>query len=108
MKLSCGFGAGMGRNGRTCGAISAAIMVLGLEYGMTDSEEQERKVRTYEKVRELVGKFESRHGTIMCNDLLGCDISTEEGFTEAQEKNLTNTICLDIIDEVSCLLDEML
>jgi hypothetical protein len=44
----------------------------------------------------------------MCNDLLGCDISTEEGFTEAQEKNLTNTICLDIIDEVSCLLDEML
>ena len=32
-KLATGFGGGMGRMGNTCGALTGAYLVLGLEYG---------------------------------------------------------------------------
>lgn len=33
LKMSCGFGAGCGRLGLTCGAVSGAFMVIGMKYG---------------------------------------------------------------------------
>ena len=33
LKLSCGLGAGMGRQGEVCGAVSGGIVVLGLKFG---------------------------------------------------------------------------
>ena len=32
-KISCGFGAGISKTGNICGAVSGAIMVIGLKFG---------------------------------------------------------------------------
>ncbi|WP_242975830.1 C-GCAxxG-C-C family protein [Desulfosporosinus sp. FKB] len=32
-KIACGFGAGMGYIGETCGAVTGALMLIGLKYG---------------------------------------------------------------------------
>lgn len=32
-KIACGFGAGISRTGNICGAVSGAILVIGLRYG---------------------------------------------------------------------------
>jgi C_GCAxxG_C_C family probable redox protein len=34
-KIGCGFGAGISKTGNICGAVSGAIMVIGLKYGKT-------------------------------------------------------------------------
>lgn len=49
IKLSCGLGAGMGRLGKTCGAVTGAYLLIGLMYG----EETEK---TYQVVQEFEKK----------------------------------------------------
>ena len=36
-KIACGFGAGVSKTGNICGAVSGAIMVIGLKYGKTEA-----------------------------------------------------------------------
>lgn len=106
--IACGFGAGMGRSRGMCGAVAGAFMVLGLKYGMTDSARQEDKQLTYEKVRLFIDRFGDRYGSCQCTDILGCDISTPEGFKEAQEKNLMTTVCEEVVADAAMILVEML
>ena len=68
--LAAGFGSGMGRMHRTCGAVTGAFMVMGLKYGNSGSEDLDKKQMAYRKVRELNKNFEAVHGTSICKDLL--------------------------------------
>ncbi len=108
MKAACGFGAGMGRLGETCGALTGGILVLGLRYGMTDSVRQEDKARTYEKVQELVMRFSAEHGHTTCRRILGEDISTLEGFALATEKGLTSQVCPRFVSSVVRILEDLI
>ncbi|MEA5144351.1 MAG: C-GCAxxG-C-C family protein [Oscillibacter sp.] len=49
LQLSCGLGAGMGRLGETCGAVSGAYLLIGLKYGKFSKEDVE-KSRTVQNV----------------------------------------------------------
>jgi C_GCAxxG_C_C family probable redox protein len=83
LAVALGFGGGMGRLQRTCGAVTGAIMLLGLRYGADGGADA--KKRCYEKVRELVAGFEARHGSSECRTLLGFDLGTPEGVARAHE-----------------------
>ena len=48
LKISTGFGGGMARSGRTCGAVTGAYMVIGLKYGMGLSKDDDAKENTYQ------------------------------------------------------------
>ncbi len=95
----------MAREGEVCGAITGALMVLGLEYG---SERPEGKEETYRITREFLQQFEQRHGTVLCKRLLGHDISTPRGLQVAREQNLFATVCPVIVDETARALNEFL
>jgi C_GCAxxG_C_C family probable redox protein len=41
-KISCGFGAGISKTGNICGAVSGAIMVIGLKFGKTKEGDDAR------------------------------------------------------------------
>ena len=43
LKIAQGFGGGMGRMTKTCGAVTGAFMVLGLKYGNADIHDKEAK-----------------------------------------------------------------
>ena len=45
LRVAGAFGAGMGRMGETCGAVTGAFMLIGLKYGKTRPEDNERKER---------------------------------------------------------------
>jgi C_GCAxxG_C_C family probable redox protein len=49
LKISQPFGGGIAHQGETCGAVSAAFMVIGLKYGRTKAEDLEAREKTYEK-----------------------------------------------------------
>ena len=70
---------------QTCGAVTGAFMVLGLKYGNDDIHYKEAKERVYKLVREFSHRFESRNNSIICRELLGCDISNPEGIIAAKK-----------------------
>ena len=108
LKISGGFGGGMGRMAQTCGAVTGAFMVIGLKYGAIGAEDKETKEKAYDLVREFADRFKSRHGSIICQELLGCDISKPEGEKVAREQKLFETICPKLVKDAAEILEEML
>lgn len=98
LRLSAPFGGGMGRQGEACGALSGALMVLGLRYGQ---DRPEGKDEMYRIAREFIDHFKRRHGALRCRDLLGYDTSTPEGLQAAREKNVFAAVCPLLIDETA-------
>lgn len=107
LKLSGGFGSGM-RHGEVCGAVSGAIMVLGLKYGQNLEGDKESKEKTNRLVEEFNQRFKDRNGSIICRDLLGCDISKENGRTYAIDNNLFHIICPKLIRSSVEIIEEIL
>lgn len=101
-------GAGMGRMAEVCGTLTAAVIILGLQYGRTDPEDDETKEHTYELVRVCGDKFRAKVGSIHCRELMGCDISTVDGFKYAREHDLFKTVCPRYIRAAAEILEEML
>ncbi len=108
LKMATGFGGGMGRSGRTCGAVTGAIMVLGLKYGRSEIDDVDSKDKTYKLVREYIDKFTRINGSIACNKLLDCDINTAEGMEKAYNNNLFKTICPGFVKSSAEILEEIL
>jgi C_GCAxxG_C_C family probable redox protein len=105
LKLSRGFGGGMGGMGGQCGAVSGAYMVIGMGYDPTDPA---AKGKVYEKVQEFTQKFCERHGELNCRDLLGCDVSSIEGKALMKEKNLRDTRCALFVKDAVAIAEEIL
>jgi len=79
LSVAVGFGGGMGRVQDVCGAISGAIIALGLSSDFKDSDGRPKINEVYAKVHRFIDEFTAKEGTIKCRDLLGCDLNTEEG-----------------------------
>ena len=93
LKIGACFGSGM-RKGEVCGACTGALMVLGLKYG-------ESKEKSNEACERFLDEFKSENGSHICNDLLGCDISTPEGVKSAVENNLFKEFCPLMVESAS-------
>ncbi|MHC4353161.1 MAG: C-GCAxxG-C-C family protein [Planctomycetota bacterium] len=106
VRVSCGFGGGM-RRGDMCGAVTGALMILGLRFGARDASDTSAKAGVYSKVAEFYSKFESRCDSVSCRDLLGCDISTPEGMEHAASNNLFNTVCPKMVQTAAEILEQM-
>ena len=68
--LGTQFGGGA-RNGEMCGAVSGALMVLGLKYGHYESGNYEQKSHAYAIANEYTIRCKAQNGSIVCRDLLG-------------------------------------
>jgi C_GCAxxG_C_C family probable redox protein len=108
LKVAAGFGGGMGRMAGMCGAMSGALMVIGLKYGAVQAEDKQAKETTYEQVRAFARRFMDRHGSTLCKELLECDISTPEGLKRAREHNLFATRCSQLVRSAAEILEELL
>ena len=105
MKLAAGFGGGMGGMGKTCGALSGAIAVLGLTYEIGNPA---AKASVYSLVKEFTKRFTDRHGSVICNELLGHDISTPDGIQMIREQKLFSTVCPMVDRSAAEILEELL
>ena len=108
LKIAGAFGGGMCHMGKTCGAVTGAFMVIGLKYGMTKVEDELAKEKTCDLVREFVKRFEVRNGSIMCKELLACDISTPEGMKMAEDKKLFETLCPKLVQDTAEIIEQIL
>ena len=108
LRIASGFGAGMGRLAETCGAVTGAVMVLGLKHGGTAADDRDAKEKTYQRVQDFVRRFQARCGSATCRHLLGCDISTPAGLQQAQDQGLTVTLCPQFVHAAAEVLEELL
>ena len=69
LKISTGFGGGMARSGRTCGAVTGAYMVIGLKNGMGLSKVKEAKEKTYQVISEFSDQFQEKNGSLICKEI---------------------------------------
>jgi len=77
--MATGFCSGVAQTCGTCGALSGAIMGLGLWAGRSVRGDDETVEANYALVRRLIAAFEERFGSTNCRELIECDLSTEEG-----------------------------
>ncbi len=100
LKLGSGFGAGM-RRGATCGAVTGAIMALGLRCGFDDPSDGTGKAQIGDAVVDLCRRFETRHGSVVCGELLGCDLD------EARARGLFQSVCPAFVETAARILDDL-
>jgi len=96
------------RLGEVCGAVTGAFMVLGLARCDSKCNKPEGRIKVSEDVKTFVLEFKKRNGTVLCREILGCDISTPEGMKTAQEKGLFSTTCEKIVKDAAEILEGML
>ena len=93
IKVAQAFGGGLGRTGNVCGAVSGALMAIGLARSIRDPKDAQSKQEANRLAQEFLSRFRVRHGSLLCRELLGCDLSTEDGRKKAHEEGLTKKAC---------------
>lgn len=104
VKVSASFGGGLARMGETCGAVTGALMVIGLRFAAASPTDRTAKEATYDAAREFCQQFRTRHKSLLCRELLGCDISTTEGMRMARESKLFVTQCPKYVADATDIL----
>ncbi len=107
IRAAAPLGGGIARSGETCGAVTGALVVLGLVYGSAEPD-AESKARVYAESQEFIRRFKEKHGTMSCRELIGCDLSTDEGRQFAQEHQKHKLVCSLLVRDAAEILQEML
>jgi C_GCAxxG_C_C family probable redox protein len=98
----------MGRMAETCGAVTGAVMVLGLKHGTATPEDRQAREATYVLVRRFAHQFQARNGSLLCRELLDCDISSPEGYEWARGQKLFATLCPKLVRDAAEILEGLL
>lgn len=106
-RISSSFGGGM-RKGEVCGAVTGALMTLGLRYGHFIEGDAENKANIAAMTQLFNQKFEEANGTVLCKELLGYNSSIESERAIIVEKGLFNTVCPKAITDAVVILEEMM
>ncbi len=106
LMLGTQFGGGA-RNGEMCGAVSGALIVLGLKYGHYESQNNEQKSRAYAIAVEYTKHFKELNGSIVCRELLGYDLTKPDDIACIKEKNLFGEICPKMIKSAVEILEDI-
>ena len=94
LMTAASFGGGMWE-GETCGAVTGALMALGLKYGHTDSTDPGQKNIMMAKGMEFKKRFAERNGSCICRDLLGYKIP--EDMESIMAENKFGTVCCHMV-----------
>ncbi len=108
LKISSGFGSGMGRLQSICGALTGAYMLIGCKHGKIRKDDAEAAEHTYSLVLKLSDQFCALHGKISCRELLVCDLKTPEGQQFFKENNLKELNCAHYVRDSARLVEALL
>jgi C_GCAxxG_C_C family probable redox protein len=77
IKLPCSLGAGMGYLGEVYGAVTGALLALGIKYGQDTEDVRHAKALTYLLDRDFASRFIKINGSINCRELINVDLNDE-------------------------------
>ena len=109
LRLASPFGSGIARMQETCGAVTGALMVIGLKYGKGEHGLEADKANAYKVSQLIIAKFKVRHLSINCLELLdNLDINTPEGMAEIQKRELFRCNCSKYVQDAVEIVESLL
>ncbi len=105
LRIASTFSGGMGLTGETCGAVTGALMVLGLKYDIADAD---AKAKSIQRAKEFLNKFKACYGSNICRDLMGYDLNTPSGLAFIKDNKLNETLCPKYVQAAAEILEQML
>ena len=100
LRMAAAFAGGMFR-GDTCGAVTGALMALGLAYG-------DDPALTAEKTAQFQAAFSARFGSTICREILGYDLSVPGELEKARESGRMTDNCAAFVRGASEILLELM
>ena len=107
LKIATQFGGGC-RKGEVCGAVSGALMVLGLKHGHYHLDAAEEKTDAYRLSEEFMDRFIEENGTVVCKERLGYNLSKPEEMVKIREQNLFDKICPKMVESAVEIVEKIL
>lgn len=108
LKIATPFGSGLAGMCGVCGAVSGALMVIGLKYGMGVDGDRESKERTYAMARDFARHFTGKHGAINCQPLIGYDLGDPLQRAAAQKEQVFETRCARFVSDAVEILERII
>ena len=98
LAVAAAFGGGVARQGEVCGALTGALMALG-ERGTARMAVDCAAGRdeVYDAAKVLMEEFRMTQGSILCRELTGCLLGTEEGHRDFVERKVRETVCMKLV-----------
>jgi C_GCAxxG_C_C family probable redox protein len=107
-RIASPFGAGVAKTGEICGAVSGALMVIGLTQGPEDIRDAASREKVYALAGRFIDEFAARNGSVNCTELIGYDLSRPEEFALAREKKVFATRCSRLVRDAGEILERIL
>ena len=107
-KIATSLGAGIGRTGNICGAVSGAILAIGLIHGMNRPDDTEAREKSYQLTQDFMKTFTDRYGSVSCPTLLGYHLGIPAEREEAGRKGVVKDICPRLVQGAAEILKEIL
>ena len=89
-----------------CGATSRAMMIYGLKYHPGKKNTDAADDLSYNLSMEHMDKFKKIHGSCICKELLGADLSTPEGLKALRENGSFETKCPQFVQDSASILNQ--
>jgi C_GCAxxG_C_C family probable redox protein len=105
LKLASPFGGGVGGRGEVCGAVSGALLALGMKRGASTPPGKQEINRLSQ---EFMRMFEVKHGSILCRELIDLDRSTTEGWEQVRLSGKFESLCPLLVGDAAKLLQDLL
>ncbi|MHB1653733.1 MAG: C-GCAxxG-C-C family protein [Desulfitobacteriaceae bacterium] len=109
LRIAAGFGGGIANQGDICGAVSGAIMAIGLKHGHDEGSDVDAKNRTTFLAQQLIERIKAKYGYYTCRGITGIDFTIPEGRKLAEEQGIweKNGLCQNVIKDTVELVEEM-
>lgn len=107
-KVACAFGGGMSHTDEVCGAVSGALLAIGLKYGKFRPNDQAAKDKTYQLSQEFIRRFKAEFGSAHCTDLIHANLSDPDEAGRARGSGNFKTICPTLIKRAVEITEDLI
>ncbi len=105
--LAAGLGGGVSHQGDTCGAVTGAILAIGMIASQFALDVKGHKNRTYHHGEKFIAKFKDEFDTVLCRELTGLDISDPAELERGRKTGVFEERCPKFVKRAAVLVSDM-
>jgi C_GCAxxG_C_C family probable redox protein len=105
-KIAYAFAGGIGNTGSVCGAVTGAVMAIGLI--KERDETMEEMMGVIGLAAEFRKRFKAEMSTISCRELTGLDLTKPEEIEELMKSDVAQKVCFPAVATAHRLVVDLL
>ncbi len=105
-KIASCFAGGIGNSGSVCGAVTGAVMAIGLI--VKDGKSMDDYLKKLAMAQEFRQRFEDEMKAINCQELTGINLTTPEGIDEFMKSDIPQKVCFPAVGKAFNIVMDIL